>query len=210
MHNPDLVIMSDAWETDWIAVMEDIAKQGFWSQDEVKLHIDQLELRAAGFGFQAFMKNMQHLHVHLRMDNKMAVAYVNKQGVQGNSHSCRKQRILRSIVSWAWSRLLWSTSWGAWIMRRIRRAKCAMTAAICKWIQHFHSVTSVVGADEDGFIRGKVEHTTGDICKLQTGLLGEGNRCFLVQLVEESPVCVPTILPGKPMPGKNWSRTRRN
>ena len=78
-HNPDLVIMSDASETDWIAVMEDIAMQGFRSQDEVKLHIDQLELRAAGFGFQAFMKNKHHLHIHLRMDNKMVVAHVNKQ-----------------------------------------------------------------------------------------------------------------------------------
>lgn len=39
-----------------------------------------LELKAACFAVRAFTVNQRHLHVHLRIDNRTAVAYLLKMG----------------------------------------------------------------------------------------------------------------------------------
>ena len=78
--SPDLVITTDASKTGWGAVMEEVKTQGAWSEEESQQHINVLELRAAKFAVMAFTKHRSHSHVHLRMDNVTAVAYVNKKG----------------------------------------------------------------------------------------------------------------------------------
>ena len=55
--------------------------EGTLSQQESNtLHINALELKAALFAVRAFTAKERQLHVHLRMDNRTAVAYVLKMG----------------------------------------------------------------------------------------------------------------------------------
>ena len=45
--------------------------RGLWSQQERQQHINVLELTAGMFAVQAFVKERQNVHVHLKMDNTL-------------------------------------------------------------------------------------------------------------------------------------------
>jgi hypothetical protein len=77
---PDLVITTDASLKGWGAVCQGIRTRGLWTQQESSLHINALELMGALFAVRAFTANKANLHVHLRMDNRTAIAYILKMG----------------------------------------------------------------------------------------------------------------------------------
>ena len=77
---PDLIITTDASLKGWGAVCQGVHTRGLWTQEESLLHINALELKAALFALRAFSNNRRKLHVHLRMDNRTAVAYLLKMG----------------------------------------------------------------------------------------------------------------------------------
>ena len=62
------------------AVCQGVHTRGLWTREESLLHINALELKAALFALRAFSNNRKKLHVHLRMDNRTAVAYLLKMG----------------------------------------------------------------------------------------------------------------------------------
>ncbi|XP_068734583.1 uncharacterized protein [Montipora capricornis] len=70
---PDLIITTDASLKGWGAVCQGVHTRGLWT----------LELKAALFALRAFSKSRRKLHVHLRMDNRTAVAYLLKMGRHG-------------------------------------------------------------------------------------------------------------------------------
>jgi len=78
--NPDLMITTDASKKGWGAVCQNVTTQGLWSPAEAELHINVLELMAASFAVKSFTKNKQVRHVHLRVDNSMTMAQINKMG----------------------------------------------------------------------------------------------------------------------------------
>ena len=63
----------------WGAVCQG-SRTGLWSQMERKNHINYLELLAAMFAVRAFAKDRRNIHIHLRMDNRTAVFYINRMG----------------------------------------------------------------------------------------------------------------------------------
>jgi len=75
---PDLIIETDASLTDWGAVCEGVRTRSLWSIQEQHLYINVLELKACMFAVQAFVKDRQNVHVHLKMDNTSALAYVSR------------------------------------------------------------------------------------------------------------------------------------
>ena len=78
---PDLTITTDASLKGWGAVCQGRHTRGLWTQEESSsLHINALELKAALFAVRAFTPNRRQLHVHLRMDNRTAVAYLLRMG----------------------------------------------------------------------------------------------------------------------------------
>ena len=77
---PDLTMETDASMLGWGAVCQGSRTGGLWSQMERKNHINYLELLAAWFGVRAFAKDRRDIHIHLRMDNRTAVFYVNRMG----------------------------------------------------------------------------------------------------------------------------------
>jgi len=77
---PDLTMETDASMLGWGAVCQGSQTGGLWSQIERRSHINYLELLAAWFGVRAFAKDRKNIHIHLRMDNRTAVFYVNQMG----------------------------------------------------------------------------------------------------------------------------------
>lgn len=77
---PDVVIDTDASKTGWGATNQITDANGFWTAEEAAEHINVLELRAVRLGIQAILKTEHKKHVHVRVDNKTAVANINKMG----------------------------------------------------------------------------------------------------------------------------------
>ena len=58
-------------------------KKGRWSEDEIRLHINVLELKAAFLALKAISKNQSHRVACLRMHNITATAQINNKGSTG-------------------------------------------------------------------------------------------------------------------------------
>ena len=81
----DATIWSDASKTGWGVAYQGISTRGHWSVEEAQAHINVLELRAATLALKALLKHQLPVpkHVHLRLDNTTAVAYINKPDHSG-------------------------------------------------------------------------------------------------------------------------------
>lgn len=75
-----LEIYSDASTTGWGAACNGQTASGSWSNNEVMLHINNLELLAAYFALKIFAKNYENCQILLRIDNTTAVSYINRMG----------------------------------------------------------------------------------------------------------------------------------
>ena len=80
--NPDLIIETDASLKGWGYHCPTLMQKrgGAWNAQERQYHINVLELKAAEIALQSLLKEETKIHVHLKMDNTTAVAYVNKMG----------------------------------------------------------------------------------------------------------------------------------
>ena len=83
---PDLIITTDASNAGWGAVCNGVTTQGLCTSREKELHINVLELMAANFAVQAFVKEQKMQHIYLKMDNTVAVANINKMGGNEPDH----------------------------------------------------------------------------------------------------------------------------
>jgi len=77
---PDMTLVTDASKKGWGATNGVIPTQGLWSSQEQLWHINVLELKAAEYAVRAYTKGMMNIHVHLKLDNSTAVAYIRKMG----------------------------------------------------------------------------------------------------------------------------------
>jgi hypothetical protein len=78
--SPDLIITTDSSKIGWGAECQGETTQGQWSVAEATKHINVLELTAAYFAVKAFTSERTVKHVHLRVDNKVTMAQINKMG----------------------------------------------------------------------------------------------------------------------------------
>ena len=77
---PDLTLTSDASKRGWGATLGSERAQGLWTQEETSLHINVLELKGVLFALRMFAQDLRKVHVHLKLDNRTAVAYIQKMG----------------------------------------------------------------------------------------------------------------------------------
>ena len=77
---PDIIISSDASKIGWGAALGSQKIQGQWTLEERNLHINVLELKAGLFALRSFAQNLRNVHIHLKLDNRTAVAYIQKMG----------------------------------------------------------------------------------------------------------------------------------
>lgn len=73
-------IFSDASKTGWGAFCNGNKAHGQWSPDQSRLHINQLELKAAFLAIKCFASDLSNCEVFLRIDNTTAMTYINKMG----------------------------------------------------------------------------------------------------------------------------------
>ena len=77
---PDLVMETDASLLGWGAVLGGMSTSGLWSETERSQHINSLELMAGVFAVKTFASQKRNVHIHLRMDNRTAIFYINRMG----------------------------------------------------------------------------------------------------------------------------------
>lgn len=73
-------IYSDASRSGWGISCESKTASGLWSVEELKSHINYLELMAAFFGLKIFAKDLRNCEILLRIDNTTAISYINRMG----------------------------------------------------------------------------------------------------------------------------------
>ena len=79
-NNTDLTMETDASMLGWGTVCQGSRTRELWFQTERRSHKNYLELLAAWFGVRAFAKDKRNIHIHLKMDNRTVVFYVNQMG----------------------------------------------------------------------------------------------------------------------------------
>jgi len=93
--HPDMELITDASKKGWGATNGTNPTQGLWSENERKLHINALELKAADYAVRAYTKKMTDIHIHMKLDNKTAVAYIMKMGGT-------RSKVLLSVAQEMW------------------------------------------------------------------------------------------------------------
>lgn len=73
-------IYSDASSSGWGIYCNGQESFGYWKENESKLHINQLELKAAFFGIKVFASDCSDCELLLRIDNVTAISCINRMG----------------------------------------------------------------------------------------------------------------------------------
>jgi len=76
----ECVIFTDASTTGWGAYTSGTSTHGWWSESEIKLHINELELLAILYGLRSLCSHCRNNQILIRCDNTTAISYVNRQG----------------------------------------------------------------------------------------------------------------------------------
>jgi hypothetical protein len=100
---PDLIIYSDASLSGWVAALNGASASGPWTSEDKNRHINELELLAALWALKSFTAGASNIAVQLMLDNRRAVAYVNKSGWTSSKNVCS---IAARIAIWCEDRLL--------------------------------------------------------------------------------------------------------
>ena len=95
----NLIIESDASRLGWGAFLRNSGEitGGHWAKEEVKFHINWLELKAGFLAIQTFTTGQTNIHVLMYMDNRVAIAYLNKMGGVASQVLCKL-----AIEIWEW------------------------------------------------------------------------------------------------------------
>ena len=112
MNNGRSILFSEKQET----IFMDVSKQGWGAhlnlekigsrwiwEEKVNTHINILELKAAFFALQVFLSQLKRQHIQFGIDNKTAVAYINKLG---GTHSHRLTSLALEMCNFAAERKL--------------------------------------------------------------------------------------------------------
>ena len=77
---PDLIIESDASRSGWGAAAAGQTVRGHWTPEELQDQINALELRAVWLAVRSFASQKSNAHIHVRVDNRTAMAHINRMG----------------------------------------------------------------------------------------------------------------------------------
>ena len=90
-------LFTDASNEGWGAHLDQNSTKGLWSEQEKRLHINVLELKAVSLALRDFKDQCQNQTVLVATDNSTVVAYINKQG---GTHSAEMCALLWKIMTW--------------------------------------------------------------------------------------------------------------
>ena len=90
-------LFTDASNEGWGAHLDQSSTKGLWSDQEKRLHINVLELKAVSVALRSFKDQCQNQTVLVATDNSTVVTYVNKQGGTLSVEMCA---LLWKIMTW--------------------------------------------------------------------------------------------------------------
>ena len=90
-------LFTDASNEGWGAHLNQSSTKGLWSDQEKRLHINVLELKAVSLALRSFKDQCQNQTVLVATDNSTVVACINKQG---GTHSAEMCALLWKIMTW--------------------------------------------------------------------------------------------------------------
>ncbi|KAE8591808.1 hypothetical protein XENTR_v10018578 [Xenopus tropicalis] len=93
-----LIVTTDVSLNKWGATFQGRAAQGFWTQEEARLPINILELRAILLALHSWEHLLRNQVVRIQSDNATAVAYINRQG---STRSNKANQEVTLILEWA-------------------------------------------------------------------------------------------------------------
>lgn len=99
-----LEIFTDASLSGWGVMCNGERSNGFWDATESRCHINLLELKAAFIGLKCFARNKYNSEILLRIDNTVAISYINRMGGIQYTHL---NYITRNIWEWCEERRLY-------------------------------------------------------------------------------------------------------
>lgn len=102
--NFDNEIFSDASTSGWGAICNGRSAYGLWNFSERNNHINFPELMAAFLALKSFAREDKDCQILLRIDNIVAISYINKMG--GIKYTYLNE-ITRSIWEWCIDRNIW-------------------------------------------------------------------------------------------------------
>ena len=76
---------------------------GKWSEEDKKFHINYLELKAAFLSIKFFCKNVSNEHIHLFVDNTVALKYISKMG----GRKPMLNTLAKELWEWCESKNIW-------------------------------------------------------------------------------------------------------
>ena len=82
----DSVIFSDVSKIGWGVHLLEISIEGHWKELEALNHINYLTVEAAFLALRAFLPLIKGSHVQFGLDNRTAVAYINRLGGTRSQH----------------------------------------------------------------------------------------------------------------------------
>ena len=89
-------LFTDASNEGWGAHLEQSSSQGLWSEQEKRLHINVLELKAVSLALRQFKDQCQNQTFLIATENSTVVDYINKQG---GTHSAEMCALLWKIIT---------------------------------------------------------------------------------------------------------------
>lgn len=92
-----LEIYSDASTTGWGIACGSESSHGHWTESELNMHINSLELKAAFYGLRIFASKLRDCSILLRIDNTTAISYINRMGGIQHIHL---NELARNIWQW--------------------------------------------------------------------------------------------------------------
>ena len=90
-------LCTDASNKGWGAHLDQRSTKGLWSEQQKRLHINILELKAVSLALRNFKDQCQDQTVLVATDNSTVVAYISKQG---GTHSVEMCALLWKIMTW--------------------------------------------------------------------------------------------------------------
>ena len=153
---------------------------------EATHHINWLELKGVSLALQCFVKNLNNIHILLRIDSQMAVTYVNKKGGT-------RSRALCDLALKLWD----------WCIKRSITSEhnCRLPELPPDRLERLESGSSSVQSDHQAagkvqyrFVCQLQEHQTGPILQLETRPQIPGSGCSGPAMGGSQPIPVSSFL----------------
>ena len=197
---PDITVETDASLLGWGVVSGETRTGGLWSEEERAQHINMLELMGGDFAAKIFARDKQDIHIHLRMNNTTAIAYINHMGGT-KSHNLAVTSSLQfvAVVPPEGDHLI-----GRAPTRDVQHSgRCGISYDPHNRVDagqiSVQQCVTTMGLMFDRTVRFLIEQPVAEIRELAPRSLCSSNRCFSDILAGRTRICLSPFLFGRQM-----------